>query len=397
KLRGFRIELGEIEQALRQHPGVEQVLVLAREDQPGERRLVAYLVAAETTATETTAREETTREATTREATTSLSATSLAAVLSEHLKGRVPDYAVPGAFVLLDAFPLNNNGKIDRARLPVPDTSAYAREHYQAPVTPLESRLVALWQANLGQTRSTAIGTQDNYFAIGGDSIRSISLVSAARAQGLQFAIKDLFAHPTIAELASVVVDAGSTSHPAGQGEASGQGTDTAITSITTAPFALLSPEEQARLPRSYRGQAIEDAYPLSMLQQGMWFHSLQNPQSAVYHCVITFAIDADWQPALFREALNSVIQRHPVLRTEFHLDADRPLQFVTTWREPTVEVRDLRTRSEQDKEESQSKEAAIQAWVLEEKARGLRIDELWRIGILVFEQQIQFGLSFHH
>ncbi|MFZ6659173.1 condensation domain-containing protein, partial [Undibacterium sp. TJN19] len=245
-------------------------------------------------------------------------------------------------------------------------------------------------------------------FAIGGDSIRSISLVSAARAQGLQFAIKDLFAHPTIAELASVVVDTGvagtvradGTVHPAGQG------TDTASTSSTLVPFALLSPEEQARLPRSYRGQAIEDAYPLSMLQQGMWFHSMQNPQSAVYHCVITFAIDADWQPALFREALHSVIQRHPVLRTEFHLDADRPLQFVTTWREPTVEVHDLRTRPGQDKEVGQSqetketqatKEAAIQAWVLEEKARGLRIDELWRIGILVFEQQIQFGLSFHH
>ncbi|MFZ6659099.1 amino acid adenylation domain-containing protein, partial [Undibacterium sp. TJN19] len=382
KLRGFRIELGEIEQALRQHPGVEQVLVLAREDQPGERRLVAYVVAAETTettATETTAREE----------TTTLSATSLAAVLSEHLKGRVPDYAVPGAFVLLDAFPLNNNGKIDRARLPVPDTNAYAREHYQAPATALESRLVALWQANLGQTRSTAIGIQDNYFAIGGDSIRSISLVSAARAQGLQFAIKDLFAHPTIAELASVVVDTGSTSHPAGQG------TDTAGTSTatTTVPFALLSPEEQARLPRSYRGQAIEDAYPLSMLQQGMWFHSMQNPDLSLYIDVVTYRLHLQWDAQCFDRCLRYLIEKHAVLRTVFFKQSGQYLQLVKETAEMPIRYVDSRHVAPAERQ------LVVRQWVEAEKNRGIpSADSLWRMTVHQFDDDmLQLTFVVHH
>src|SRR6185312_2770425 len=176
KMRGFRIELGEIEQALKQHAQVGDVLVLAREERPGERHLVAYIVPSG---------EE---------------VDDLAALLMEHLKGRIPEYAVPSAFVLLESFPLNSNGKIDRHRLPAPDESAYARSEYVAPRTELEHRLVALWQTNLG--REAPIGIEDNYFAIGGDSIRSIGLVSAAREQGVHFSIKDLFAHPTIANLA---------------------------------------------------------------------------------------------------------------------------------------------------------------------------------------------------
>ncbi|HEX7641673.1 MAG TPA: amino acid adenylation domain-containing protein, partial [Burkholderiaceae bacterium] len=354
KLRGFRIELGEIDQALNAHPGVEQGLVLVREDQPGERLLVAYVMPK------------------------SEAPEDLAAELASHLKGRVPDYAVPGAFVMLAAFPLNANGKIDRRQLPVPDESAYARTQYVAPATPLEERLAALWRANLGREGATAIGTQDNYFAIGGDSIRSISLVSSARAEGLQFAIKDLFAHPTIAELAAVVV------------EIEAEAEDGASSAI--APFALLTENEKKQLPAQYRGQAVVDAYPLSMLQQGMLFHSSRYPDSSVYHCVITFAIESAWQPAIFGRALETIIERHSILRTEFHLAADRPLQCVTAFREPQLEVRDLRDQAEEAKGD------AIRSWVLEEQAKGLRVEELWRACVLLFRNQhIQFGLSFHH
>ena len=347
KVRGFRIELGEIEQALRLHAGVGEVLVLAREERPGERRLVAYV--------------------------TPNGSAPPAAELVAHLKGRIPEYAVPGAFVMLDSFPLNNNGKIDRARLPQPDAAAYAREQYTAPAGELETRLAALWQANLGS--ATLVGSGDNYFAIGGDSIRSIALVSAARAAGLQFAIKDLFAHPTVAELARVVVQGGAP-----------------VEHAVLAPFSLLSEEERAGLPARHRGHAVIDGYPLSMLQQGMLFHSMQHPDSPVYHCVITFAVNAAWQPACFEQALNHVVARHPVLRTEFFLHAGRPLQFVTDARTPSVQVHDLRG------EPGLAADAAIEAWVLAEKARGLRIEDPWRIGVLVLgERHLQFGLSFHH
>ncbi|MBD8529926.1 non-ribosomal peptide synthetase [Massilia sp. CFBP 13647] len=347
KIRGFRIELGEVEEALRLHADVGEVLVLAREERPGERSLVAYV--------------------------TPQGGAPAAAELVRHLRGRIPEYAVPGAFVMLDSFPLNNNGKIDRARLPQPDAAAYARAQYTAPASALETRLAALWQANLGST--TPVGTGDNYFAIGGDSIRSIALVSAARAEQLQFSIKDLFAHPTVAELARVVVEGGAPPE-----------------TPFVAPFALLSAEERAALPARHKGHAVVDGYPLSMLQQGMLFHSMQHPDSPVYHCVITFAVEAAWQPACFEQALRHVIARHPVLRTEFFLHGGRPLQFVSAGRTPALQVHDLRG------EPALSAEAAIEAWVLAEKVRGLRIEDPWRIGVLVLdERHLQFGLSFHH
>ncbi|MBD8529925.1 MULTISPECIES: non-ribosomal peptide synthetase [unclassified Massilia] len=354
KIRGFRIEPGEVEQALRLHPGVAEVLVLARAEGQGERRLVAYLSA-------------------------KAGATPSAAALAEHLKGRIPDYALPSAFVLLDAWPLNGNGKIDRARLPAPDATAYARKQFVAPAGALELRLAALWQANLGS--AAPVGADDNYFAVGGDSIRSIGLVSAARAAGLRFAIKDLFAHPTIAELARVLV--------VGDAEAE------ADMPTVPAPFALLDTAERAALPALYRGHEVVDAYPLSQLQQGMWFHSLQHPESSVYHCVITFAVAARWDAQLFRQALDAVVARHPVLRTEFLLAGARPLQFVTAARSPALEVRDLRDLRT---EPGRDAEAAIAGWVREEQARGLQLDDPWRIAILLLdEERLQFGLSFHH
>jgi aryl carrier-like protein len=102
----------------------------------------------------------------------------------------------------LEQLPLTPNGKVDRTRLAKPEHSAYAHGRYVAAENSLEERLVELWQHNLGLTK---VGTQDNYFAIGGDSIRSISLVASASRVGVVFRVKDLFTHPTIAELARAI------------------------------------------------------------------------------------------------------------------------------------------------------------------------------------------------
>ncbi|MEX2964659.1 amino acid adenylation domain-containing protein, partial [Microbulbifer sp. TYP-18] len=182
KVRGFRIELGEIENHLLQHERVEEVVVLARDNPLGAKSLVAYLVLD--------------RDAIDDEWH------QLQLRLMEYLQERLPDYMVPSAFVRLPAIPLTPNRKVDQRALPAPADQDFARSRYQAPSSDMEVTLVALWQENL---KVEKIGIEDNYFSLGGDSIRSISLVAEAKERGLVFSVKDLFSNPTVAALASVI------------------------------------------------------------------------------------------------------------------------------------------------------------------------------------------------
>jgi len=176
KIRGFRIELGEIESVLLQHPAVRSAVVMAREDEPGVKRLAAYLV-------------------------TSQPAPEVS-VLREHLKKKVPDYMVPAAFVFLDSLPLTASGKVDRKALPVPESQRpQLTRRYIAPRTAAEKTLSAVWSKAL---RVEKVGIEDNFFELGGDSILSIQIISAARREGLKLTPKLLFANQTIASLAGV-------------------------------------------------------------------------------------------------------------------------------------------------------------------------------------------------
>ncbi|MCE7000690.1 non-ribosomal peptide synthase/polyketide synthase [Saccharothrix sp. S26] len=175
KIRGFRVEPGEVEAALSTHPNVTEAAVVARTDN-GHARLVAYVV------------------------------TTGPADLRAHLRDVVPDYAVPSAFVELDRLPLTPNGKLDRAALPAP--RAVADGEFVAPRTPVEAELARIWAEVLGADR---IGVEDNFFAVGGDSILSIQLVSRARQAGLHLTSRDVFRHQTVAELALVVSAAAET------------------------------------------------------------------------------------------------------------------------------------------------------------------------------------------
>ena len=181
KLRGFRIEPGEIEAQLRTHPGVQQAAVVVREDQPGKARLVGYVVAA-------------------AGAETGVDAGALRA----HLQRRLPEYMVPSAFVFVDRFPLTANGKLDRGALPAPE--AEAGREYRGPRTPAEEILCALFAEVLGVSR---VGIDDNFFALGGDSIMSIQLVSRARRAGLLLTPRAVFAHQNVAALAAVAAPIG--------------------------------------------------------------------------------------------------------------------------------------------------------------------------------------------
>ncbi|HYT39996.1 MAG TPA: amino acid adenylation domain-containing protein, partial [Acidimicrobiia bacterium] len=200
KIRGFRIELGEVESALRQHPDVAEGVVIAREDEPGHKRLVAYLVpVGDGEAPDTPA-------------------------LRRFLAETLPDYMVPSAFVTLDALPLSPNGKLDRKALPAPDLGAGVAGAYVAPRTEAEAVLAGIWAEVLGVD---GVGVEDNFFELGGDSILSIQVVSRARRAGLALMPRDLFLHRTVASLAANVADA--SQQPAEQGPVTGAAPPTPI------------------------------------------------------------------------------------------------------------------------------------------------------------------------
>jgi amino acid adenylation domain-containing protein/non-ribosomal peptide synthase protein (TIGR01720 family) len=186
KVRGFRIEPGEIEARLLRHAQVDACTVLAREDKPGDRRLVAYVVQPANAAGDD---EE-----------------GLQHSLREHLRRALPDYMMPSAFVFLQSLPLTANGKVDRRALPAPDTARRAVVPGVAPRTPAEHILVDVWQRVL---RVSPVGVTDNFFSLGGDSILAIQVISQANARGLSLSPKHLFEHQTIRALASQQAAAG--------------------------------------------------------------------------------------------------------------------------------------------------------------------------------------------
>ncbi|WP_042368093.1 non-ribosomal peptide synthetase [Streptacidiphilus neutrinimicus] len=185
KVRGFRIELGEVEEALRGCPDVAQAAASAREDD-GHRRLVGYVVPVPGARPDPEA-------------------------VRRALARTLPDYMVPSVVVVLDALPLNPNGKLDRTRLPHPGPAARAARHV-APRTPTERALAGIWAEVL---RVERVGTQDNFFALGGDSILSIQVVAKARQAGLTVTSRDVYRHQTVAALARCADEAGGGAAPA--------------------------------------------------------------------------------------------------------------------------------------------------------------------------------------
>ena len=178
KIRGLRVELGEIEEALNRYPGVQTSIVLMREDTPGDKRLIAYLV--------------------TRDGAVNT------ADLRENLRVKLPDYMVPAAFVTLEELPLTPNGKLDRKALPRPDFEAIAdTSNFEAPRTPTETVLVGIWCDVLGLKQ---VGIHDNFFELGGHSLLAVRLFTEIRKRfKINFGLSTLFEAPTIGALAALI------------------------------------------------------------------------------------------------------------------------------------------------------------------------------------------------
>jgi amino acid adenylation domain-containing protein len=168
KIRGHRIEPGEIEAKLLEHPAVREAVVLAREDQPGDQRLVAYVTGG-----------------------------AEPAALREHLSSILPDHMVPAAYVRLDALPLTPSGKVNRKALPAPDGGAFVSRAYEAPQGAAEEALAAIWADVLGLER---VGRHDDFFDLGGHSLLAVRVVSRIRqALGVEVGVKAVFDAPTVA------------------------------------------------------------------------------------------------------------------------------------------------------------------------------------------------------
>lgn len=256
KLRGFRIELSEIESHLRSHRQVRQALALVREDRPGDRRLVAYLVYHDQAPE--------------------------AAELRQHLATHLPDYMVPSAFVTLAQMPMTPGGKLNRAALPVPDYSIQGNNQ-RAPQSEREQQLLALWQEVLDQQ---AIAMDDNFFAIGGHSLLAAQLVARIRLTlNLELPLRSLFEAPTIAQLATLLDNASAADQ---------------------APIAVAAPPSDGRRV-------------LSHAQQGMWLVQAMQPDSAAYHIPSAARLLGRLDLAALKHAFQALSQRHEALRSSFH------------------------------------------------------------------------------
>ncbi|MFB7669437.1 amino acid adenylation domain-containing protein, partial [Kitasatospora sp. NPDC056138] len=265
KIRGFRIEPGEVQAALTRHPAVAQAVVVAREEQPGDTRLVAYVVPDAD------------------EGEPSLPQ------LRRELGHQLPDYMVPAAIMVIDSIPLTRNGKIDRNALPAP---VYASAGIgRAARTPREEILSTAFAEILGLP---GVGVDDNFFDLGGHSLLATRLISRIRtALGTEIPLRAIFEAPTVAQLARRLADHAGDLRPA------------------------LEPV------------ARPEVLPLSFAQERLWFlHKLEGP-SATYNMAFALRLTGDLDGHALQDALNDVITRHEALRTVFREVDGQPSQHI--------------------------------------------------------------------
>jgi amino acid adenylation domain-containing protein len=336
KIRGFRIELGEIEAALRRHPSIEEVVVLAREDAPGEKRLAAYLVAKPGKA---------------------LSINEL----RDSLRRELPEYMSPAAYVMLDALPLTANGKLDRRALPVPDGSNAEKEQgYAPPRTPTEKRLSEIWSQVLGVAR---VGVNDDFFEVGGHSLLATQAISRIRAVfKIDLPLRALFEHPKLNELARTIDQASK----AGRG---------------------LSAPPLVRASRDGR-------LPLSFAQQRLWFLDQLAPNNPFYNIPGAVKLEGRLDLEALGRVINEIVRRHESLRTRIEVADGTPVQLIDEWKRRELEVIDLTNLTPERRAEEASRITSEEARAGFNLSRG----PLFRVKALNLEEEDHVLLfTMHH
>ncbi|WP_042368094.1 non-ribosomal peptide synthase/polyketide synthase [Streptacidiphilus neutrinimicus] len=265
KIRGFRVEPGEAEAALAAHPGVTDVAVIAREDRPGARRLVAYVVGPDAHDDDG---------------------------LREFARRSLPDYLVPSAFVPLVSLPLSGNGKVDRAALPAPQADPDGGRPRTEPRTDGERRTADVFAEVLGVERP---GVEDDFFRLGGDSLLSIRLASRlAEEFGAPLSPRAVFTHPTPAALAELVAG------------------------LLAAPGAGRADDTARRAVRPVARDAADGVAPMSYAQQRLWFLEEFAPGGAEYVTALALRLRGGLDRRALSAALDALVARHESLRTTF-------------------------------------------------------------------------------
>ncbi|RKI05864.1 amino acid adenylation domain-containing protein, partial [Corallococcus praedator] len=300
KLRGFRIEPGEVEAALRALPGVHEAVAVVREAPAGDKRLVAYVVG----------------EALEGQA------------LRSALQQRLPDYLIPGAFVVLEAMPLNANGKLDRSALPEPEAPV-AAERFVAPRDAIEEQLAGLFGEVLHVAR---VGIHDDFFDLGGHSLLATQVVSRLRsAFGVELPLGDLFAAPTVETLAVRVA-------------------------------ALRAREDSAPRVPLLVATPRTGPVPLSFAQQRLWFLDQLQPGSAFYNVPGVLVLGGTLNASALEQSLQALVQRHEALRTTFASEGDSPVQRIHAEGRLSLSVIDLESLPEERREAEARRHSAVEA-----------------------------------
>ncbi|WP_141554388.1 AMP-binding protein, partial [Xenorhabdus kozodoii] len=304
KIRGFRIELGEIETQLAACEGVSDAVVIARAEETGDKRLVAYLIP-------------------------QAGVTLNPAYLREQLSTRLMEHMLPGAFVMLDAFPLTANGKLDRKALPAPDQSAIVSRDYEAPQGETEQILATVWQSLLGLQQ---VGRHDNFFELGGHSLLVVNLIEELRQRGLLLDVSTVFSAPTLAAMSArlsrhAAQDIAKWAIPPNLIRA-----DSQTITPDMLPLVALTPSQIEEIVNLVPGGVanIQDIYPLGPLQAGILFHHLLETEGDIYLDNQLMAFDSRTRLETFLQVLQHVIDRHDILRSAMHWqELPEPVQVV--------------------------------------------------------------------
>ncbi len=325
KIRGFRVELGEIEALFIGHPDVRECAVIAREDVPGRKQLVAYIV--------TRNAKPETRNATFHE-------------LRELAWQALPDYMVPAAFVKIDSLPLTPNGKTDRKALPAPDADAFQMQvNYVAPKTPTEAIIAAIWAEVLGCER---VGRQEHFFSLGGHSLLASQVMARLRnAFTIELPLRAIFNAPTVAGLAE------------------------AVTQFQNNQSSIIVPA----LSRMNKQVGI----PLSFSQQRLWFLDQLEPGTATYNLSKIVRLKGNLEVEKLRSALQSIVDRHEILRTSFVSENGQASQIIAPIFKIELPLTDLNKFSH----DYRQAEAMRLMAVTTEEPFDLSYSPLWRVHLI--------------
>ncbi|WP_330330994.1 amino acid adenylation domain-containing protein [Streptomyces sp. NBC_00536] len=288
KLRGHRIEPGDIEGVLVGHEGVGQALVLVREDRPGDRRLVAYVTAVPGAEPPSPA------------------------ALRKRTSAALPKQMVPSAFIVLPGFPLNHNGKVDRAALPAPSGETECDEGSRPPATDAEREMARLWEDVLAVT---GIGVEDDFFALGGHSLLLTRLLSrVAESFGVRLSMREVFQDPTVSGFLRQLADG--VREPA----------------VAEPPMAASTAD----------GDGL---HGLSLVQRRLWFVDQVQPGDVSYNMSAVLRVRGTLDASCLQSALDVVVARHGALRTRFPVRDGDPVQEVLPDARVLVKTVDLRER----------------------------------------------------